>query len=174
MLKQDILALCAVTGMFMGGWTPNASAQVCDDRYPIACRGVGGPPSQAPQYGTPSAPQVIVPQALPTFKRFVTTMANSRKRSSESGHSQTDIQLLGCLRRFLSIYLHAQKREAPASLSCVKNCLMGITILFTGGGNRLSAVEPLVARFLEEVVDCLTDRMVCPCPLFHHHTYTTN
>jgi len=109
---------------------------------------------------TPGCQEVIVPQALPTFKRFVTTMANSRKRSSESGHSQTDIQLLGCLRRFLSIYLHAQKREAPASLSCVKNCLMSITILFAGGKNRLSAGEPLVARFLEELIDCLTDRMV--------------
>ncbi|KAK0623080.1 armadillo-type protein [Immersiella caudata] len=107
---------------------------------------------------TPSCQEVIVPQALPTLKRFITTMSTSKKDDSAS-HLPTDVQLLGCLRRFLSIYLHAQKREATNSLACVKNCLMSLTILFTGGRNRLSAAEPLVARFLEELVDCLTDRM---------------
>jgi len=119
---------------------------------------------------SPGCQEVIVPQALPTLKRFITTMANSKIEAPESGtHSPTDVQLLGCLRRFLSIYLHAQKREAASSLACVKNCLMGITILFTGGKNRLSAAEPLVSRFLEELVDCLTDRMVCT-PLFPFHS----
>ncbi|KAK5664360.1 hypothetical protein OQA88_583 [Cercophora sp. LCS_1] len=107
---------------------------------------------------TPGCQEVIVPQALPTFKRFVTSMTSSRKPASET-HSQTDVQLLGCLRRFLSIYLHAQKREQATSLTCVKNCLMGITILFTGGDNRLVASELLVTRFLDELIDCLTDRM---------------
>ncbi|KAK0621164.1 armadillo-type protein [Bombardia bombarda] len=114
---------------------------------------------------TPSCQDVIVPQALPTLKRFITSMSNSRNAveagngGGDGGHSPTDVQLLGCLRRFLSIHLNAQKREAVTSLTCVKNCLMGITILFTGGKNHLSASEPLVARFLDEVVDCLTDRM---------------
>jgi hypothetical protein len=107
----------------------------------------------------PSCQEVIVPQSLPTLKRFITSMSSSRKNSEEGG-SQTDIQLLGCLRRFLSIYLNAQKREAPTSLTCVKNCLLALTILFTGGKNHLPASEPLVERFLEEVLDCLTDRMV--------------
>jgi hypothetical protein len=110
---------------------------------------------------TPSCQEVIVPQSLPTLKRFITSMSSSRK-DSEEGASQTDIQLLGCLRRILSIYLNAQKREAPTSLSCVKNCLLALTILFTGGKNHLPASEPLVERFLEEVLDCLTDRMVSP------------
>lgn len=108
---------------------------------------------------TPSCQEVIVPQSLPTLKRFITSMSNSR-RPSEEGPSQTDVQLLGCLRRFLSIYLHAQKREAVTSLACVKNCLLALTILFTGGRNHLPASDPLVARFLEAVLDCLTDRMV--------------
>ncbi|KAK3333612.1 armadillo-type protein [Cercophora scortea] len=108
---------------------------------------------------TPSCQDLIVPQSLPTLKRFITSMSNSRKPSESGGPSPTDVQLLGCLKRFLSIYLHAQKREATTSLACVKNCLMGITILFTGGKNHLSANEPLVARFLDELVDCLTDRM---------------
>ncbi|KAL2188568.1 hypothetical protein L209DRAFT_751552 [Thermothelomyces heterothallicus CBS 203.75] len=108
---------------------------------------------------TPSCQEVVVPQSLPTLKRFITSMSNSRQ-ASEDGESQTDIQLLGCLRRFLSIYLHAQKREAPTSLACVKNCLLALTVLFTAGKNHLPASEPLVARFLEELLDCLTDRMV--------------
>ncbi|KAJ4304287.1 hypothetical protein N0V88_001900 [Collariella sp. IMI 366227] len=107
---------------------------------------------------TPSCQEVIVPQSLPTLKRFITSMSNSRMES-EDGASQTDVQLLGCVRRFLSIYLNAQKREAPTSLMCVKNCLLALTILFTGGKNHLPASEPLVARYLEELLDCLTDRM---------------
>ncbi|KAI0892871.1 ARM repeat-containing protein [Annulohypoxylon nitens] len=106
---------------------------------------------------TPSCQEVIVPQALPIFKRFVASMTNSR--SSAEGKSATDMQLQGCLRRYLSIYLNAQKREAPTSLQCVKNCLLAITILFTGGNNRLAASDRLVVKFLDEVVDCLTDRM---------------
>jgi hypothetical protein len=112
----------------------------------------------------PSCQDVIVPQSLPTLKRFVASMSCSRRVDDGDGDgdaSQTDTQLLGCVRRFLSIYLNAQKREAPTSLTCVKNCLLALTILFTGGRNHLPASEPLVERFLEELLDCLTDRMVC-------------
>lgn len=105
---------------------------------------------------TPSCQEVIVAQSLPTLKRFVATMAGPREGNS----GPTDVQLQGCLRRFLSIYLHAQKREAPTSLQNVKNSLLAITILFTGGQNHLTANDPIVTKFLEELVDCLTDRMV--------------
>ncbi len=108
---------------------------------------------------TPSCQEVIVPQSLPTLKRFIASMSASRG-TDDGGHTPTDVQLQGCLRRFLSVYLHAQKREAVNSLACVKNCLLAATILFTGGKNYLPANDPLVARYLEEVVDCLTDRMV--------------
>lgn len=107
---------------------------------------------------TPSCQEVIVPQALPMFKRFVSSMTNSAGAAHQK--SPTSTQIEGCLRRCLSIYLHAQKREAPNSLQCVKNCLLAITILFTGGNNRLAASDPVVLRFLDEVLDCLTDRMV--------------
>ncbi|KAI0481690.1 armadillo-type protein [Xylaria cf. heliscus] len=106
---------------------------------------------------TPSCQEIIVPQALPMFKRFVTSMANSRGAGDVK--SPTDTQVQGCLRRFLSIYLNAQKRDVPQSLQCVKNCLLTITILFTGGNNRLAATDRVVAKFLDEVLDCLTDRM---------------
>lgn len=110
---------------------------------------------------TPGCQELIVPQSLSTLKRFVRTMSQSRSRSHE-GPSPTDLQLQGCLRRFLSIYLNAQKREAPTSLACVKNCLLATTILFTSGENHLPASDPLVARYLSETLDCLTDRMVSP------------
>ncbi|KXJ88773.1 HEAT repeat protein [Microdochium bolleyi] len=106
---------------------------------------------------TPSCQDVIVPQALPMFKRFITSMLGAR--SSPEAKSVTDAQVQGCLRRLLSIYLNGQKREQPTSLQNVKNCLLAITILFTGGNNRLAANNPLAQRFLEEVMDCLTDRM---------------
>ncbi|SCV25881.1 related to rat omega-conotoxin-sensitive calcium channel alpha-1 subunit rbB-I [Fusarium fujikuroi] len=108
---------------------------------------------------TPGCQELIVPQSLSTLKRFVGSMSKSRRNQSNGEPSSTDIQLQGCLRRFLSIYLNAQKREAPQSLTCVKNCLLATTILFTGGQNHLPASEALVARYLEELMDCLTDRM---------------
>ncbi|ERS99946.1 hypothetical protein HMPREF1624_03315 [Sporothrix schenckii ATCC 58251] len=103
---------------------------------------------------TPACQEVVVPQALPTLKRFITTAT-----STAAGDEQTDAQMRGCLRRFLSVYLTAQKREAATSLACVKNSLLAITILFTAGNNNLSTNDPLVVRFLDELLDCLTDRM---------------
>ena len=112
--------------------------------------------------------EVIVPQALPTFKRFVACMPSHPQQGKPSSTTTTtDAQVQGCLRRFLSIYINAQKRETPSSLRCVKNCLLAITILFTGGANRLPASDPLVARFLDEAMDCLSDRMVS----FHSSTH---
>ncbi|KAM3451752.1 hypothetical protein MY3296_005032 [Beauveria thailandica] len=107
---------------------------------------------------TPSCQELIVPQSLATFKRFIGSMSASRKLAPD-GSSATDVQLQGCLRRFLSIYLNAQKREESTSLICVRNCLLAATILFTGGNNHLPASEPLVVRYLDELLDCLTDRM---------------
>ncbi|KAG9243026.1 armadillo-type protein [Calycina marina] len=103
---------------------------------------------------TASCQAVVVPLSLPILKRFITSISLSSNRSSEN---LTQVQ--GCLKRFLSIYLNAQKRETEASLPCVKNTLLASTLLLTSGTNHLSATEPVVARFLDEVVDCLNDRM---------------
>ncbi|KAH7170561.1 armadillo-type protein [Dactylonectria macrodidyma] len=108
---------------------------------------------------TAECQEMIAPQSLPILKRFVGSMSNSRRDSNSNAPTPTDVQMLGCLRRFLSIYLNAQKRESPQSLTCVRNCLLATTILFTGGRNHLPATEPLVARYLDELLDCLTDRM---------------
>ncbi|PHH89934.1 hypothetical protein CDD83_4910 [Cordyceps sp. RAO-2017] len=103
---------------------------------------------------TPACQELIVPQSLATLKRFV---ANMTKAADE--RSSGPVQLQGCLRRFLATYVNAQRREEATSLACVKNCLLATTMLLTSGRNQLPATEPLVSRYLEELLDCLTDRM---------------
>ncbi|ATZ58683.1 Bclaa1 [Botrytis cinerea B05.10] len=108
--------------------------------------------------GTGSCQAVVVPQSLPILKRFITSVSASYKIQNPK-HNTSIIQLQGCLKRFLSIYMNAQKRETEVSLPCVKNTLLASTLLLTSGTNHLSASDPLVTRFLDEVVDCLSDRM---------------
>ncbi|KKF95959.1 Pof6 interactor protein 1 [Ceratocystis platani] len=120
----------------------------------------------ATMLATPMCQDLVVPQTLPIFKRFIAgvtglrggVVANTSTASSAVSEGAV-LQLRGCLRRFLSVYLIAQRREQPNALMCVKNALLASTILFTGGSNQLPASDPLVARYLDEVVDCLTDRM---------------
>jgi hypothetical protein len=109
--------------------------------------------------GTASCQAVVVPQSLPILKRFMTSISIPGKKGRDP-QSTNLIQIQGCLKRFLSIYLNAQKRETDASLPCVKNSLLASTVLLTSGKNYMSASEPLVQRFLDEVTDCLSDRMV--------------
>jgi hypothetical protein len=109
--------------------------------------------------GTASCQAVVVPQSLPILKRFMTSISTPLKKGSNPQDTNLT-QIQGCLRRFLSIYLNAQKRETEASLPCVKNTLLASTVLLTSGKNYMSASEPLVSRFLDEVIDCLSDRMV--------------
>lgn len=112
---------------------------------------------------TPSCQTVVVPQSLPILKRFVTSISVAPVHQAENGDTNLT-QIQACLKRFLSIYLHAQKRESEASLPCVKNSLLALTVLLTSGQNNLSAAEQPVARFLDEVLDCLSDRMVINDP----------
>jgi hypothetical protein len=114
---------------------------------------------------TPICQALVVPQSLPILKRFITNISASKKNQREDLK-----QIQGCLRRFLSIYLHAQKRESETSLPSVKNTLLASTVLITSGKNHMTASEPLVTRFLDEVIDCLSDRMVCSLP----HPRSTN
>lgn len=112
----------------------------------------------ATMLATPGCQELVAPQSLAILKRFVGGMPEPA--AGDGASSQAPLQLQGCLRRFLSIYLTAQKREEPTSLACVKNCLLAATILFTSGRNQLPATDPLVARYLDEVLDCMMDRMV--------------
>ncbi|QPH01774.1 hypothetical protein C2857_005977 [Epichloe festucae Fl1] len=108
---------------------------------------------------TPSCQELVVPQSLVILKRFVASMPMASSGNGTDDGLPHQAQIQGCLRRFLSIYLHAQKREDAKSLTRVKNCLLATTILFTSGKNQLPANHPLVARYLQEILDCLNDRM---------------
>ncbi|KAK0101044.1 hypothetical protein ONS96_006274 [Cadophora gregata f. sp. sojae] len=106
--------------------------------------------------GTASCQAVVVPQSLPILKRFMSSISPKTKKDKPDANV---VQVQGCLKRFLSIYLHAQKRESESSLPCVKNTLLASTVLLTSGVNYMSASEPLVTRYLDELIDCLSDRM---------------
>lgn len=101
--------------------------------------------------GTGACQALVVPQALPIFKRFVQTLVPSKPASSVTK------QLLGCLRRFLSILDHAQRRESEASLPCAKNTLLASTILLTTSSRALPPTDPLIIRGLESMLECLQD-----------------
>ena len=62
MPKQPTMLLCAtagaVTAAILCGWTPDVSAQDCNDRYP--CQALGRPPLQGTQ-PLPVTPQVFAP-----------------------------------------------------------------------------------------------------------------
>ncbi|KAK8061185.1 hypothetical protein PG997_015406 [Apiospora hydei] len=84
---------------------------------------------------TPTCQDIIVPQALPMLKRFIASMCGAESSNNNAApdyKSLTHIQLQGCLRRFLSIYLNAQKRELPSSLQCTAkiaaNCVRSLLL----------------------------------------------
>ncbi|KAH0543337.1 hypothetical protein FGG08_002293 [Glutinoglossum americanum] len=108
--------------------------------------------------GTGACQADIVPQSLPNFKRFIQGIT----RATEKGQGNPTVvatQIRGCLKRFLAILASAQKRETEASLPCVKNTLLAATILVTSSASVLPASDPLVTKLLDEIVDCLSDRM---------------
>ncbi|KAF2180230.1 hypothetical protein K469DRAFT_640024 [Zopfia rhizophila CBS 207.26] len=105
--------------------------------------------------GTGSCQATVVPQSLPILKRFVTSLAAHSVRHG----SESSTQLRATLTRFLSILKHAQKRESDASLPCEKNTILAATILLSSAGPAFEASDPLLKRFIYELVDCLGNRM---------------
>lgn len=105
----------------------------------------------------------VVPQALPVFKRFLL-----KTQSAVSSLSQGSSDLIrGCLKRFLSILGHAQRRESETSLPCAKNTLLACTILLTTASRSLSPNDTLLTDTLDAMMDCLQDvglaRVVANC-----------
>lgn len=101
--------------------------------------------------GTGACQALVVPQALPILKRFIQTIIPSRPSPTVTP------QLLGCLRRFLSILHQAQRRDSDASLPCAKNTLLASTILLTTSSRALPPSDPLIIQGLESMLDCLQD-----------------
>lgn len=101
---------------------------------------------------TGSCQATVVPQALPVFKRFVTSL-------SSNAQPETSTQLRGALTRFLAILKNAQKRESDVSLPCEKNTILACTILLSSAGSAFDPSDPLLKRFVDELVDCLGNRL---------------
>lgn len=102
--------------------------------------------------GTGTCQAMVVPQALPIFRRFVASLV-------EEARPETRQQFRSTLTRFLAILKNAQKRESEASLPCEKNTLLATTILLTTASSSMDAGDPLIARFTTELSECLDSRM---------------
>lgn len=110
--------------------------------------------------GTGACQAVVVPQALPIFRRFVVSIADEERAETQS-------QLKNALTRMMIILRNAQKRETEASLPCEKNTLLAITVLLTAASNELPETEPFVARFAAELCESvegpMTSRVAAGC-----------
>ena len=104
--------------------------------------------------GTGACQATVVPQALPIFKRFITSLAPHAEATGD-----TSKQLRATLKRFLAILRHAQQREFDAALACEKNTILAITILLSSASFAFSAEDPLVKLFIDDLFDCLENRM---------------
>ncbi|KAL1960034.1 hypothetical protein VTO42DRAFT_206 [Malbranchea cinnamomea] len=101
----------------------------------------------------------VVPQALPTFRRFIQNITRPTD-SSHSGLSDDEIlsqQIRTCVSRLLSILTIAQRRESNTSLPCAKNTLLSLAILLTASSHIIPPQDPLIPQVLNEMLDCLQD-----------------
>ncbi|KAH7125620.1 HEAT repeat protein-like protein, partial [Dendryphion nanum] len=102
--------------------------------------------------GTGACQATVVPTSLPIFKRFVTSLTT---------HPHPDLtqKLRATLVRFLQILKQAQQREFDAALACEKNIILTTTILLSSAASVFEPNDPLIKRFIEELFDCLGNRM---------------
>ena len=110
--------------------------------------------------GTGTCQAAVVPQALPIFRRFVSSIADDERTETRS-------QLRNALGRMQLILKNAQKRETEASLPCEKNTLLAVTVLLSSATSELPDTDPLVVRFAVELCECLespmTSRVAAGC-----------
>jgi hypothetical protein len=100
---------------------------------------------------TPSCQTTVVPQALPIFKRFLTSITTNPQ-------PETGTQLRSALTRFLTILKKAQQREFDQATQCEKNALLACTILLSSAGSVFAPDDPLLQRFTTELSECLESR----------------
>jgi hypothetical protein len=98
---------------------------------------------------TGSCQAVVVPQALPIFRRFLLSMV-----ADELPDTRNHIH--NAFKRMLTILKHAQRRETPASLPCEKNTLLACAVLVSAVQPLLDVDNTLVTRLLLELRDCLS------------------
>ncbi|RMZ72794.1 HEAT repeat [Pyrenophora seminiperda CCB06] len=92
----------------------------------------------------------VIPQALPIFKRFITSLAPHAEATDD-----TSKQLRATLSRFLAILRHAQQRSFDAALACEKNTILATTILLSSAASAFSPNDTLVKHFVDDLFDCL-------------------
>ncbi|KAF1926809.1 ARM repeat-containing protein [Didymella exigua CBS 183.55] len=101
-------------------------------------------------FGTGACQATVVPQSLPIFKRFVTSLTRDAEATSD-----TSKQLRATLTRFLTIMRHAQQREFDAALACEKNIILATTILVSSAASAFAPEDPLIKVFIDNLFDCL-------------------
>ena len=102
--------------------------------------------------GTGPCQVIVVPKALPIFKRFVNSVMGDLGE-----HPEVVGQIRSCLYRFRAILVQAQRRESDASLSCAKNTLLASVIVLTTASDGIPCDEPAVRKLLDDLLDCLRD-----------------
>ena len=102
--------------------------------------------------GTAACQTTVVPGILPTFKRFVQSVANDSAEDSASPH-----QLRRCLYRFRTILANAQRRESDASLLCARNTLIFSVVLLSEGSCAFEPNEEILEQLLDDLLDCVED-----------------
>ncbi|QIX01385.1 hypothetical protein AMS68_006902 [Peltaster fructicola] len=100
--------------------------------------------------GTGACQAVVVPQALPMFRRLIASMAAQPLPHTEK-------QLSNALIRMLSILSNAQRGDNEASLACEKNTLLAGALLVSAAPEILS--EESVQQYVKRLADCLNSRM---------------
>ncbi|CAI6333670.1 unnamed protein product [Periconia digitata] len=104
--------------------------------------------------GTGPCQAKVIPQSLPVFKRFITSINSQTEPSAE-----TSTQLRATLTRFLQILRQSQQREFDAALACEKNTILTTTILLSSTASAFAPNDPLITRFIQELFDCLNNRL---------------
>ncbi|KAK8108407.1 hypothetical protein PG984_014208 [Apiospora sp. TS-2023a] len=92
--------------------------------------------------------------ATPTCQDII---GGAESNAAPDYKSLTHIQLQGCLRRFLSIYLNAQKRELPSSLQCTAkiaaNCVRSLLLQASPTPADQSLARYLLPRLISFVTN---------------------
>jgi hypothetical protein len=102
---------------------------------------------------TPSCQANVIPESLPIFKRFLSSITKKIPRPETTSQART------ALARFIGILKTAQRREIEAAIPCEKNVLLASTILVTISGNILDPADSLLERLIGELIDCLNSRV---------------
>jgi hypothetical protein len=92
-------------------------------------------------FATGACQSALVPQALPIFRRLISSIADDQRPDTKQHVQNT-------LKRMLVILGNARKVESAASLACEKNIMLACTLLVSAAQPVLDADEALTAYFL--------------------------